>query len=70
MKTPTNSAYIEVIRELMQEHNMSQQKFATAIGVNQTTISQWLLGRKKPGYDCILAICTRFNVMPNELFGF
>lgn len=62
--------YIEIIREIMQEQNMSQQKFAAEIGVNQTTVSQWILGRKKPGYDCIVAVCRRFNVTPNEFFGF
>lgn len=62
-------AYIDVIRQLMAEHHLSQAKFAALIGVNQTTVSQWLLGNKKPGYDNILAICTQFGIMPNEFFG-
>ncbi len=48
---------------------MSQQKIANLLGVHQTTVSQWLLGNKKPGYDSILAIYTQFGVTPNELFG-
>lgn len=62
-------AYIDVIRQLMAERRMSQAKFAALIGVNQTTVSQWLLGNKKPGYDNILAICTQFGITPNEFFG-
>ena len=62
-------AYIDVIRLLMAEHHLSQANFAAQIGVNQTTVSQWLLGNKKPGYDNILAICTRFGITPNEFFG-
>ncbi len=61
--------YIDVIKELMEERNLSQQKLADALGVNQTTVSQWLLGRKKPGYDSILAFYEIFQISPNELFG-
>lgn len=53
----------------MAENNLSQQKLADALGVNQTTVGQWLLGRKKPGYDSIALICEKFDVTPNELFG-
>ena len=62
-------AYVDVIRSLMAEYQFSQEKFAVRIGVNQTTVSQWLLGNKKPGYDNILAICTCFGITPNEFFG-
>lgn len=62
-------AYIETIRQLMEEKGLSQQKLADALGVNQTTISQWLLGNKKPGYDSIMLIYEKFGVTPNALFG-
>lgn len=35
----------------MIEKGLSQQKFADIIGVNQITVSQWLIGHKKPTYD-------------------
>lgn len=62
-------AYIDIIRQVMTEYGLSQTKFAASIGVNQTTVSQWLLGNKKPGYDNILAICLQFGITPNEFFG-
>lgn len=31
----------------MIDKNLSQQKLADELGVNQTTVSQWLLGKKK-----------------------
>ena len=62
-------SYIEVIKQLMQDNNLSQQKLADILGVNQTTISQWLLGNKKPGYDSILLLYEKFNIEPNVLFG-
>lgn len=61
--------YVEIIRQIMIENNFSQQKLADELGVNQTTVSQWLLGRKKPGYDSILLLYAKFGVEPNVLFG-
>lgn len=61
--------YVEVIKQVMQEKELSQQAFADILGVNQTTISQWLLGKKKPGYDSILLLYEKFDIEPNFLFG-
>ncbi|MBE7068106.1 MAG: helix-turn-helix transcriptional regulator [Clostridiales bacterium] len=61
--------YIDVIKQIMQENNLSQQKLADILGINQTTVSQWLLGRKKPGYDSILMLYEKFAIEPNLLFG-
>lgn len=61
--------YIELLEQVMLERKLSQQKIAEILDVNQTTVSQWLLGRKKPGYDSILSICMNFGITPNEFFG-
>ena len=61
--------YIEILKEIMSINNLSQQKLADILGVNQTTVSQWLLGKKKPGYDSIMLIYEKFDVEPNALVG-
>lgn len=61
--------YVDILRQIMAEHNLSQQKLADVLGVNQTTVGQWLLGKKKPGYDSIRLIYEKFHVEPNALFG-
>ena len=61
--------YIDIIKQIMQENDLSQQAFADILGVNQTTISQWLLGKKKPGYDSIMLLYEKFEIEPNLLFG-
>lgn len=61
--------YVETLRQLMSDKNLSQKKLADALGVNKTTVSQWLLGRKKPGYDSIMLLYNKFGITPNELFG-
>ena len=60
--------FSDVIKQIMDERGLSQQKLADVLGVNQTTVSQWILGKKKPGYDSILAICKNFDIEPNDLF--
>lgn len=59
----------DAIKELMDVKGLSQEKLAHILGVNQTTVSKWLLGRIKPGYDHILAFYEKFGIEPNELFG-
>lgn len=61
--------YKEVLNQLMIEKEMTQQQIADELGVNQTTVSQWILGKKKPGYDSIMAIYEKFGITPNVLFG-
>ena len=61
--------YVEIIKQLMVEKGLSQQALADVLGVNQTTVSQWLLGRKKPGYDSIMLLYEKFGIEPNLLFG-
>ena len=53
----------------MTSHNLNQQSFADILGISQTTVSQWLMGKKKPSYDSICLICKKFEVNPNALFG-
>lgn len=59
----------DAIQELMQLNNLSRKQLADAIGVDRTTVGQWLLGRKKPGYDSIMALYEKFGIEPNVLFG-
>ena len=62
-------AYVDVIKQIMLDNDLNQQKMADILGVNQTTVSQWLLGKKKPNYDSIRLIYEKFDVEPNVLFG-
>lgn len=61
--------YIEIIKQLMLEKNLSQKKLADILNVNQTTVSKWLLGKKKPSYDSIYMFYLKFGIEPNQFFG-
>jgi len=59
----------DIIKDIMIANNLSQEKLGKILDVNQTTISQWMLGNKKPSFDNIKAIYLKFGITPNELFG-
>ena len=61
--------FSEIIKDIMLENDLSQVEMAEILGVHQTTVGQWLLGKKKPGFDSILLIYRHFGVTPNELLG-
>ena len=61
--------YQEIIRQYLIDNKSSQEELANTLGVNQTTVSQWLSGKKKPGYDRIKLIYDKLGVTPNVLFG-
>lgn len=67
--TLNEKMYKEIISDIMAKNNLSQEGMAKILGVNQTTVGQWLNGKKKPGYDSILLLYEKFGVTPNELFG-
>lgn len=48
--------YREIIKDIMEENKLSQQQLGAILGVNQTTIGQWLAGKKKPSFDSIITI--------------
>lgn len=61
--------YNEVIKQIMIEKNLSQENLGKILQVNQTTISQWIRGKKKPSFDNVLMFYEKLGVEPNELFG-
>lgn len=55
----------EGIKNVMIEKNLSRKQFAGILGVNQTTVSQWLSGKKKSSYESILMLYKKFDIQPN-----
>ncbi len=59
----------EIIKDLIEENNLSQEKFAKSIGVSQKAVSNWINGVDVPKASSLLAIYEQFGVTPNELLG-
>ena len=45
------------LKAILTERNISQTKFAIAIGVKQQTVSEWIKGECLPSLDTYRTIC-------------
>lgn len=59
----------EKVKEIMQEHGLSQQALANLLGLGQKTISDWLLGKTLPNAKSLILIYEKFGITPNEMLG-
>ncbi len=59
----------EILKEFLEENNLTQVAFAKAIGVKQSQVSEWLKGKAKPGYDIIKSMSIAFNVTADYFLG-
>ena len=61
--------FSEILREFLDEHNLTQVAFANAIGVKQSQVSEWLKGKAKPGYDILRNMAIAFDVSADYFLG-
>lgn len=52
----------ERLRSLRETHNRTQTEVAQAIGIKQTTYSNYETGKREPDFDTFLKICEYFGV--------
>ncbi|NSW90681.1 MAG: helix-turn-helix transcriptional regulator [Firmicutes bacterium] len=57
------------IKQLRQEHKMTQQDFASLLNLNGSAISLYENGKRMPEYDIIIKIANHFNVTVDWLLG-
>ena len=56
-----NQLFIENVKTLMREENISQTLLAEKLSVDQTTISAWLRGESEPTLSKICLLMEFFN---------
>ena len=59
----------EILKEFLLEKNLTQVAFASAIGVKQSQVSEWLKGKAKPGYDTLKQMSKNFNISSDYFLG-
>lgn len=59
----------EILKEFLTENGLTQTKFAEAVGVKQSQVSEWLKGKAKPGYDYLKRMAEAFNVSADYFLG-
>ncbi len=64
--------YVKVsdyIKDIMEEHELSQTQLAHILNVSQKAISNWVNDVDKPNATSILAIYEKFGITPNDLLN-
>lgn len=61
--------FSEILKDFLEENNLTQVAFANAIGVKQSQVSEWLKGKAKPGYDMLKNMVLAFNVSADYFLG-
>ena len=60
---------IQRINELLKSEGLNQSKLANGIGVNQSTVCNWLNGKKEPSIESIWKLADFFDVSVDYLIG-
>ena len=61
--------FSEILKDFLQENNLTQIAFAKRVGIKQSQVSEWLKGKAKPGYDLLKSISIAFNVSADYFLG-
>ncbi|MBE7061391.1 MAG: helix-turn-helix transcriptional regulator [Clostridiales bacterium] len=58
-----------ILKDFLEDNNLTQVSFAKTIGVKQSQVSEWLKGKAKPGYDILKRMAIAFNISADYFLG-
>lgn len=61
--------YCERMRDLRQDHDLTQKQVADMLGVAQTTYSQYELYKRPMPIEYLIALCKFYNVSADFMLG-
>ena len=59
----------ENLKNCRKENGLSQKDVALAVGLNQSSISDWENDISRPDYETLFELCKLYNVTIYELLG-
>ena len=59
----------DVLKDFLEDKNLTQVAFAKTIGVKQSQVSEWLKGKAKPGYDILKSMALAFDISADYFLG-
>ncbi len=62
-------SFVETVRKLAKDNNLSIEKLMTAINMSETNFYRWQRGNNKPAMSSIIAISKYFDVSIDYLIG-
>lgn len=60
---------VQRIEEMLKTEGLTQSKLASVIGVNQSTVCNWLNGKKEPSIESLWKLADFFDVSIDYLIG-
>lgn len=61
--------FCEILRDLLNEYNLTQTELAKKLNIKPSQISEWLKEKANPGYDTLKNIASTLNVSADYLLG-
>ncbi len=58
-----------ILKDFLEENDLTQVSFAQAIGVKQSQVSEWLKGKAKPGYDLLRRMAIAYDISADYFLG-
>ena len=61
--------FSEILKDLRSKSGISQGQLAKSVGVSPGNVSDWEVGKTKPGYVALAALARFFGVSADYLLG-
>ena len=62
-----NSKFINNLKKIRKNNNLSQEQLAEILGISRQAISKWESGSAYPEMEKIIQLCEKFNVNIDDL---